>query len=95
VSKLVSNLNDFSGKILARKLNYTDYLYVKASQFLDSEDKFDPRLAYNNFVKLEKSIPSHKDVSNLKHCAYINAIDFAIDIDFAFIRFSLNRLLER
>ena len=67
---------------------------MKASQFLDSEDKFDRRLAYNNFVKLEKSTQSHKDVSNLKHCAYINTIDFVIDIDFASIQFPPNQFLE-
>jgi hypothetical protein len=67
---------------------------VKASQFLDSEDKFGRCLAYNSSMKLEKLTPGHKDASNLRRNAYINTIDFAIDIDFASIQFPSNRFLE-
>gem|GEM_PF-3562998 len=51
-------------------------------------------MAYNSFMKLEKLTPGHKDASNLRRHAYINAIDFAIDIDFASIQFPSNRFLE-
>lgn len=69
---------DFSDEIIAGKENYAEYLYVKASQFLNSEDKIDSRLAYNSFVELEKLAPGYKNVSNLNGDAYINGIDFVL-----------------
>jgi hypothetical protein len=77
-SRVIFEFYDFSDEIIAGKENYAEYLYVKASQFLNSEDKIDIRLAYNSFVELEKLAPGYKNVSNLKGDAYINGIDFVL-----------------
>jgi hypothetical protein len=77
-SRVVFEFYDFSDEIIAGKENYAEYLYVKASQFLDSDDKIDSRLAYNSFVELEKLAPGYKNTSNLKRDAYINGIDFVL-----------------
>ncbi|TXE20976.1 hypothetical protein ES731_02815 [Psychroflexus gondwanensis] len=77
-SRVVFEFYDFSDEIIAGKENYAEYLYVKASRFLDSEVKIDSRLAYNSFVELEKLAPGYKNTSSLKRDAYINGIDFVL-----------------
>lgn len=77
-SRVIFEFHDFSDEIIVGKENYAEYLYVKASQFLDSGDKIDSRLAYNSFVELEKLTPGYKNASNLKRDAYINGIDFVL-----------------
>jgi len=77
-SRVIFEFYDFFDEIIAGKENYAEYLYVKASQFLNSEDKIDSRLAYNSFVELEKLAPGYKNTSNLKSDAYINGIDFVL-----------------
>lgn len=69
------NFYDFTDNILAGKENYVNYLYMKASNLLSSNDKIDSRLAYNNLIELNKLAPGYKDTSTLLKEAYLKGID--------------------
>ncbi|NEV94244.1 hypothetical protein G3567_08825 [Psychroflexus sp. YR1-1] len=69
------NFYDFTDNILAGKENYANYLYLKASNLLNSNDKINSRLAYNDLIELNKLAPGYKDTSSLLKEAYLKGID--------------------
>jgi hypothetical protein len=70
--------NNYDDEIIANKNKLSDYLYAKAKQFFNANNKFDYRAAYNDLEYLEKINPNFKDVLNLMDVAHERGLDFVI-----------------
>ena len=70
--------NNYDDEIIANKNQLSDYLYAKAKQFFNANNKFDYRAAYHDLEYLEKINPNFKDVRNLMDVAHEKGVDFVI-----------------
>jgi len=70
--------NNYDDEIIANKNQLSDYLYAKAKQFFNANNKFDYRAAYHDLEYLEKINPNFKDVRNLMDVAHEKGLDFVI-----------------
>ena len=70
--------NNYDDEIIANKNQLSDYLYAKAKQLFNANNKFDYRAAYHDLEYLEKINPNFKDVRNLLDVAHEKGLDFVI-----------------
>jgi len=70
--------NNYDDEIIANKNQLSDYLYAKAKQLFNANNKFDYRAAYHDLEYLEKINPNFKDVRNLMDVAHEKGVDFVI-----------------
>lgn len=70
--------NNYDDEIIANKNQLSDYLYAKAKQLFNANNKFDYRAAYHDLEYLEKINPNFKDVRNLMDVAHEKGLDFVI-----------------
>ena len=68
--------NNYDDEIIANKNQLSDYLYAKAKQLFNANNKFDYRAAYSDLEYLEKINPNFKDVRRLMDVAHEKGLDF-------------------
>ncbi len=68
--------NNYDDEIIANKNQLSDYLYAKAKQLFNANNKFDYRAAYSDLEYLEKINPNFKDVRHLMDVAHEKGLDF-------------------
>ena len=70
--------NNYDDEIIANKNQLSDYLYAKAKQLFNANNKLDYRAAYSDLEYIEKINPNFKDVRNLIDVAHERGLDFVI-----------------
>ncbi|SMC50637.1 hypothetical protein [Cellulophaga tyrosinoxydans] len=71
------NFKDYDSKIIASKIQLSDYLYSNASMLLSNAlQKEDYRKAYNDLNYLEKINPGYKDTRNKIQEAHAKGLDY-------------------
>lgn len=68
--------NNYDEEIINTKNQLSDFLYQKADQLLNNDNKFDYRSAYEELAYLEKINPNFKDVRDLMVLAQQKGVDF-------------------
>lgn len=71
-------LKNYDDAIINSKNKLSDYLYVKAKQLFDRNNKLDYRRAYDDLVYLEKINSNFKDVRDLMSIAQQKGVDFVL-----------------
>lgn len=72
----IFNFEDYSTNIIESKKKLTAYLYQKAVNLLQSDDKEDFRNAFYEFEFINKLNPNYKDVNSLMNKAHQKGIDY-------------------
>ncbi len=68
--------NDYSSEIVDYRYKTSDYLIGEGITFLDSEDKYNARKAYNIFRYIERINPNFEETRSLMTEAHQKGIDF-------------------
>ncbi|NNC49133.1 MAG: hypothetical protein HKO01_01180 [Flaviramulus sp.] len=71
-------LNNYSNQIISFKNNASDQLYNNATNLLNSKNKLDYRLAYDELREIENINPNFKDVRQLLNIAHAKGTDFVL-----------------
>ena len=69
-------LVDYDQELFDSKSNLSEHLYQHAASLLRNGDKYNARVAYENFKYLERIYPNYKDSSALMSDAHYNGTDF-------------------
>ncbi|ULC58460.1 hypothetical protein MBM09_11070 [Flaviramulus sp. BrNp1-15] len=72
------NFSDYTSQIINYKNNASEQLYNNANNLLNSNNKLDYRLAYDNFREIEDINPNYKDVRQLLEVAHNKGTDFVL-----------------
>ena len=70
--------NNYDDEIITNKNQLSDYLYAKAKQLFNANNKLDYRAAYSDLEYIEKINPNFKDVRSLMDVAHEKGLDFVI-----------------
>ena len=68
--------SNYDDKIINAKNELSDYLYTKAKQLFNNNNKFDYRNAYDDLEYIDKINSNYKDVRNLMNIAREKGVDF-------------------
>ena len=68
--------SNYDDKIINAKNELSGYLYTKAKQLFNNNNKFDYRSAYDDLEYIDKINPNFKDVRNLMNIARERGVDF-------------------
>lgn len=72
------NLTNYNSEIIKFKNNASQQIYNKVLGLLNSTNKADYRLAYNEMRNIEDINPNYKDVRQLLNTAHIKGTDFVL-----------------
>lgn len=68
---------DYDKEIVNAKHKAADYYYAHGKQLLNTNDKFDAREAYEDFVRVKELYPSYQNIETLIDEAYRKGLSFA------------------
>ncbi|MFI1743339.1 hypothetical protein [Thalassobellus sediminis] len=72
------NLKNYDSQIITYKNNASEQIYKNATTLLNSKNKLDYRLAYDELKEIENINPNYKDVRQLMETAHIKGTDFVL-----------------
>lgn len=72
------NFNNYSSQIISYKNEASEQMYSNATALLNSNNKLDFRLAYNDFREIENINSNYKDVRQLMDVAHQKGTDFVL-----------------
>ena len=72
------NFNDYTSLIISYKNNASEQIYQNATALLNSNNKLDYRVAYDDLREIENINPNYKDVRQLMELAHQKGIDFVL-----------------
>ncbi|MDB2463153.1 hypothetical protein N9W61_03535, partial [Algibacter sp.] len=72
------NFNNYSSQIISYKNEASEQMYSNATALLNSNNKLDYRLAYNDFREIENINSNYKDVRQLMDVAHQKGTDFVL-----------------
>ena len=76
--KLNFNLKNYDSQIINYKNNASEQIYKNATALLNSNNKLDYRVAYDELKEIENINPNYKDVRQLMDSAHNKGIDFVL-----------------
>ncbi|MGB5420043.1 hypothetical protein [Algibacter sp.] len=77
-SEIKLNFNDYASQIISFKDGASEQMYSNAQGLLNSSNKLDYRLAYNDLQSIENINPNYKDVRQLMEVAHNKGTDFVL-----------------
>ena len=72
------NFNNYTNQIISYKNNASEQIYKNATALLNSNNKLDYRVAYDNLRDIEDMNPNYKDVRQLMEIAHQKGTDFVL-----------------
>ena len=69
---------NYSSELISYRNKTSDYLYQKANNLLNTDDKFNARQAYDDFLYIDKINPNYKDIRNKQQEALFKGRDFIL-----------------
>lgn len=72
------NFNNYNSQIISYKNNASEQMYNNATALLNSNNKLDYRMAYNDLRDIENINSNYKDVRQLIEVAHQKGIDFVL-----------------
>ena len=77
-NEVTFQFSDYNSQIIKYKEETTNYLYGKAINLLETNDKFNARQAYEDFKYIDKINPNYKDVNTLTNDALYKGQDIIL-----------------
>lgn len=72
------NFNNYTSQIINYKNSASEQIYKNATALLNSNNKLDYRVAYDEFREIENINPNYKDARQLMEVAHQKGIDFVL-----------------
>lgn len=72
------NFNNYTSQIISYKNDASEQIYKNATALLNSKNKLDNRVSYDEFLEIENINPNYKDVRQLMAVAHQKGTDFIL-----------------
>lgn len=72
------NFNNYTSQIISYKNDASEQIYKNATALLNSKNKLDNRISYDEFLEIENINPNYKDVRQLMAVAHQKGTDFIL-----------------
>lgn len=72
------NFNNYTSQIISYKNDASEQIYKNATALLNSKNKLDNRVSYDEFLEIENINPNYKDVRQLMEVAHQKGTDFIL-----------------